>query len=290
MLDIEALRVAVGQQEIDTVVVAMTDMQGRLQGKRFHAQFFLDEVAEHGTEACAYLLAVDTEMNTVDGYDLASWENGYGDFVLEPDMATLRVLPWQPGTALVLADVTGAGLRRPGPGVAAPGAPRADWTGPRRSAGPRWPAPSWSSSSSRAATSRPGTRATGAWCPRTGTTRTTRCSAPAGSSRCCGTSGTRWRARACTVESAKGECNLGQHEIAFRYADALTTADHHVDLQDRREGDRGQSRVRAHVHGQAERGGRQLLPYPPVVPRRRGRLAGDGGRRALRAVAARGAR
>ncbi|HEY2316277.1 MAG TPA: glutamine synthetase, partial [Streptosporangiaceae bacterium] len=83
----------------------MTDMQGRLQGKRFHAQFFLDEVTKHGTEACAYLLAVDTEMNTVDGYDLASWDNGYGDFMLEPDMATLRVLPWQPGTVLVLADV-----------------------------------------------------------------------------------------------------------------------------------------------------------------------------------------
>jgi glutamine synthetase len=62
-------------------------------------------VTKHGTEACAYLLAVDTEMNTVDGYDLASWDNGYGDFMLEPDMATLRVLPWQPGTALVLADV-----------------------------------------------------------------------------------------------------------------------------------------------------------------------------------------
>ena len=182
-MDIEALRVAVGQQEIDTVVVAMTDMQGRLQGKRFHAQFFLDEVTKHGTEACAYLLAVDTEMNTVDGYDLASWDNGYGDFVLEPDMATLRVLPWQPGTALVLADVLA--LDSGGPVRVSP-----------RSAGPRWPAPSWSSSSSRAATSRPGTRATGAWCPRTGTTRTTRCSAPAGSSRCCGTSGTRWRARA----------------------------------------------------------------------------------------------
>jgi glutamine synthetase len=56
-------------QEIETVVVAMTDMQGRLQGKRFHARFFLDEVAAHGTEACAYLLAVDTDMNTVDGYE-----------------------------------------------------------------------------------------------------------------------------------------------------------------------------------------------------------------------------
>src|SRR5215475_2224966 len=92
-------------QEIDTVIVAMTDMQGRLQGKRCHARYFLDEVVAHGTEACAYLLAVDTDMNTVEGYALASWESGYGDFALVPDLATLRIVPWQPGTALVLADV-----------------------------------------------------------------------------------------------------------------------------------------------------------------------------------------
>ena len=104
-MNIEALREAVRMQEIDTVVVAMTDMQGRLQGKRFHARFFLDSVAAHGTEACAYLLAVDTDMNTVDGYALTSWEDGYGDFMLTPDMATMRVIPWQPGTVLVLADV-----------------------------------------------------------------------------------------------------------------------------------------------------------------------------------------
>ena len=89
-MPLDALREAVRAGEIDTVVVAMTDMQGRLQGKRFHAQHFLDEVLEHGTEACAYLLAVDTEMNTVPGYALTSWDYGYGDFVLEPDLATLR--------------------------------------------------------------------------------------------------------------------------------------------------------------------------------------------------------
>src|SRR3984885_5781988 len=104
-MPLDALREAVRAGEIDTVIVAMTDMQGRLQGKRFHAQFFLDEVAAHGTEACAYLLAVDTEMNTVDGYALTSWDSGYGDFALTPDLATMRAVPWQPGTALVLADV-----------------------------------------------------------------------------------------------------------------------------------------------------------------------------------------
>ena len=105
MLSLEELRVSVAAGDIDTVIVALTDMQGRLQGKRLHARFFLEEVVAHNTEACAYLLAVDTEMNTVDGYQLASWETGYGDFMLVPDWTTMRVIPWQPGTALVLADV-----------------------------------------------------------------------------------------------------------------------------------------------------------------------------------------
>src|SRR6266481_4184625 len=105
MLSLEELRVSVAAGDIDTVIVALTDMQGRLQGKRLHARFFLEEVVANNTEACAYLLAVDTDMNTVDGYALASWESGYGDFALVPDLATLRTIPWQPGTALVLADV-----------------------------------------------------------------------------------------------------------------------------------------------------------------------------------------
>jgi glutamine synthetase len=79
MLSLEELRVSVAAGDIDTVIVALTDMQGRLQGKRLHARYFLDEVVANNTEACAYLLAVDTEMNTVDGYELASWETGYGD-------------------------------------------------------------------------------------------------------------------------------------------------------------------------------------------------------------------
>ncbi|HEY3630659.1 MAG TPA: glutamine synthetase, partial [Jatrophihabitantaceae bacterium] len=78
---------------IDTVVVAITDMQGRLQGKRVDAQFFLDEVAEHGTDGCNYLMAVDVDMNTVDGYAISSWDQGYGDLVMTPDFATLRTTP-----------------------------------------------------------------------------------------------------------------------------------------------------------------------------------------------------
>ena len=105
-LTMEQLRVAVAEGEVDTVVLAFTDMQGRLAGKRLSGEFFLDEVAEHYSEGCNYLLAVDVDMNTVDGYAMSSWERGYGDFVLVPDMATLRRVPWQEATALVVADLT----------------------------------------------------------------------------------------------------------------------------------------------------------------------------------------
>lgn len=104
MLSHAELQQLVGAGEIDTVVVAFTDMQGRLVGKRVTAQHFLDEVAGHGVECCSYLLAVDVEMNTVAGYPIADWGTGYGDLVLKPDFATLRRTPWLPGTAHVLAD------------------------------------------------------------------------------------------------------------------------------------------------------------------------------------------
>ena len=105
MLTIEELREHVERGEIDTVVAAFTDMQGRLLGKREQAEFFLEESAEHGVEGCNYLLALDMEMDPQAGYAMASWEQGYGDFVLTPDLATLRRVPWLEGTALVLCDV-----------------------------------------------------------------------------------------------------------------------------------------------------------------------------------------
>jgi glutamine synthetase len=104
-MTLEELRTAVAEGSVDTVLLAMTDMQGRLQGKRLNAHHFLEDTLEHGAEACNYLLAVDVEMNTVDGYALSSWERGYGDFEWVPDLATLRRLPWSPRTALCLADV-----------------------------------------------------------------------------------------------------------------------------------------------------------------------------------------
>jgi glutamine synthetase len=104
-LTIDQLRKDVADKKIDTVVVAMTDMQGRLVGKRLDAKYFLSDVLKHGTEGCNYLLAVDVDMNTVPGYAMSSWEKGYSDLAMIPDTNTLRYIPWQDGAALLLADV-----------------------------------------------------------------------------------------------------------------------------------------------------------------------------------------
>lgn len=104
MLTLDSLRQEIASGTMDTVVAAMVDMQGRLIGKRFHAQYFADAGHEE-THGCNYLLGVDIEMEPVPGYKATSWELGYGDFVIKPDLATLRRIPWLPGTALVLCDV-----------------------------------------------------------------------------------------------------------------------------------------------------------------------------------------
>ena len=104
-LTLHHLRELVDNRDVDTVIVAFTDVQGRLQGKRLHARYFLDDVLAHGTEACNYLLAVDVDMNTVPGYAMSSWEQGYGDFLLRPDMTTLRPAAWLPSSVMVQADV-----------------------------------------------------------------------------------------------------------------------------------------------------------------------------------------
>jgi glutamine synthetase len=225
-LSVDELRGLVDAGEIDTIVLAFTDMQGRLQGKRFTARFFLDEVLAHGTEGCNYLLAVDADMNTVDGYAMSSWDRGYGDFALHADPATLRRTPWNEGTALVLADLA------------------------------------WHDGSPVAASPRQILRrqldrlAERGWTPQVGTElefivfddsyedawrRGYRELNPANlynvDYSITGTGRVEpllrrirneMTAAGMTVESAKGECNLGQHEIAFRYADALTTCDQHV--------------------------------------------------------------
>ncbi|WP_191248524.1 glutamine synthetase family protein [Amycolatopsis deserti] len=225
MLTLDQLRELVEEGTVDTVLVAMTDMQGRLQGKRCSAEYFLNEVVTHATEACNYLLAVDVDMNTVDGYAISSWESGYGDFVLRPDLSTLRRVPWHDGTALVLCDVE----RVEGGEVTA--SPRqvlrgqldrlaqrnlAAYVGTelefivfddtyeqawRRGYRDLQPANQYNVDYSMLGTARlePLLR------------RIRNDMAGAGM----------------YVESAKGECNPGQHEIAFRFDEALRTCDNH---------------------------------------------------------------
>jgi glutamine synthetase len=225
MLTLDELRTDVADGSVDTVLVAFTDMQGRLQGKRCAAQYFLDEVVGHAAEACNYLLAVDVEMNTVDGYKMSSWESGYGDFVLQPDMATLRRVPWQEGTVLVLCDLEWLDGAPVGPsprqllkgqlarlaerGLIADVGTELEFMIFADSFDSAWrkayhdltPSNLYNVDYSMLGTSRvePLLR------------RIRNGMAGAGM----------------VVESAKGECNLGQHEIAFRYADALTTCDNH---------------------------------------------------------------
>ncbi|MEH1168615.1 glutamine synthetase family protein [Micromonospora sp. CPCC 205539] len=224
---LEELRVAVQAGEIDTVVLALVDMQGRLQGKRFHAPFFLDQVVEHGTEGCNYLLAVDVEMNTVDGYAMSSWERGYGDFAMVPDFGTLCRMPWQPGSALLLADLTwldGSGdvvasprqiLRRQlarlaEHGLTAYAGTELEFVLFRDSYEDAWrrgyrdltPANQYNVDYSLLGTARVE--------PLLRRIRNEMYGA------------------GLTPESLKGECNLGQHEIAFRYDEAVACADHHV--------------------------------------------------------------
>lgn len=225
-LGVEELHALVASGEIDTVVLAFPDMQGRLQGKRFAARFFLDEVLHHGTEGCNYLLAVDTEMNTVDGYAMSSWERGYGDFAMHPDVSTLRRVPWHPGTALLIADLA---WNDGSPVVAAPRQILRRQLGRLAEHGytaqvgtelefivfkdsyeQAWdanyrgltPANQYNIDYSILGTGRiePLLR------------RLRNDMAGAG----------------LTVESAKGECNPGQHEIAFRYDEALRTCDQHA--------------------------------------------------------------
>jgi glutamine synthetase len=104
-VDLDDLKKAVDAGTVDTVLLTIADMEGRLQGKRLTGRHFLDVVREEGAEGCNYLLAVDVDMNTVDGYEMSSWSRGYGDFAMRPDLDTLRWIPWHEGTALVMADL-----------------------------------------------------------------------------------------------------------------------------------------------------------------------------------------
>jgi glutamine synthetase len=225
-LDPAELEALVGAGEIDTVVACLTDVQGRLQGKRLHAQYFLDEVLGHGTEACNYLLAVDVDMNTVGGYAISSWERGYGDFVLRPDLASLRRASWLPATAIVQCDVLWldeAPVVQSPRQILAAQVERAAAMGFEAVAGTELEFVVFDDTFEQAWDKRytgliPSNRynvdysilGTGRVEPLLRDIRNA------------------MYAAGLRVESAKGECNYGQHEIAFRYAEVMKTADDHA--------------------------------------------------------------
>ncbi|MER7776245.1 glutamine synthetase family protein [Streptomyces sp. NPDC096191] len=225
-LGVEALHALVAAGDIDTVVLAFPDMQGRLQGKRFAARFFLDEVLAHGTEGCNYLLAVDADMNTVDGYAMSSWDRGYGDFAMHADLATLRRLPWNEGTAMVVADLAWEDgtpvlaaprqiLRRQlerlaGHGLTARAGTELEFIVFRDTYEQAWDAKYRGLTPANQYNIDYSVLGTGRIEPLLRRIRNEMAGA------------------GLTVESAKGECNPGQHEIAFRYDDALVTCDQHA--------------------------------------------------------------
>jgi glutamine synthetase len=223
---VEELEKAVAEGTVDTVLLAIADMEGRLQGKRLTATHFLADVLEHGAEGCNYLLAVDVDMDTVDGYAMSSWSTGYGDFEMVPDMATLRPVPWLPGTVMVMADVQWADGTEVAPsprqilrrqlarlaerGLVANAATELEFIVFQDTYEEAWkkgfhdlsPANLYNVDYSLLGTARvePLIR------------RIRNEMAGAG----------------LEVENSKGECNFGQHEINFRYSDALTCADGHA--------------------------------------------------------------
>lgn len=104
-MELTLLKEKVDAGLIDTVITVFPDGLGRLVGKRFTASYFLDHVVDHGTHGCNYLFAVNVEMDPLDGFELVNWNKGFGDFEMRSDLSSLRELPWQPGSALVICDL-----------------------------------------------------------------------------------------------------------------------------------------------------------------------------------------
>ncbi|MDE2282935.1 MAG: glutamine synthetase [Actinomycetales bacterium] len=211
--------------DLDTVILAITDMQGRLQGKRIDATFFAEEYLEGAVEGCSYLLASDVDMRTVDGFALTSWEHGYGDLAFTPDWSSVRLVPWHDKTAIVFADVTTV-------------------SGESVAVSPR-----------QVLAAQVARLASRGWRGFTGTelefivftntyedawNRAYRGLTPAnqynvdysllGTSRIeplLGRIRRAMRGAGMEVESVKGECNFGQHEMAFKYAELIDKCDEH---------------------------------------------------------------
>ncbi|MFB0835019.1 glutamine synthetase family protein [Arthrobacter halodurans] len=226
MLGVEQLRSGIRSGEIDSIILAFTDMQGRLQGKVIHGGFFLDSVLDHGTEACNYLLAVDTEMNTVEGYALSSWDTGYGDMVFDLDLDTIRRVPYLEKTVMIQSDLNYTS------GGRVPMSPRsllraqqekAGRSGLRALAGTELEFMVYNTSYEDAQR--------GHYLDLTPANLYNVDYSVLGSMRVepllRDIRNTMYEA-GMIVESAKGECNFGQHEIAFKYDDVITTADNHT--------------------------------------------------------------
>jgi glutamine synthetase len=225
-LTLTELKEEVASGAIDTVVVAITDALGRLQGKRCGARSFIEDVLDHGAEGCNYLLAVDVEMNTVKGYAMSSWETGYGDMVMLPDISTLRRVPWQEGTALVLCDVM---WTDGSPVLASPRQilrvqlERLEKLGYRALMGTELEFMMFDDSYGQAWQKNyqglsPSTQYNGDY----SLLATARLEPVIRAIR------TKMEAAGLVVESSKGECNLGQQEITFRFDEALKACDKHA--------------------------------------------------------------
>ncbi len=226
LLTIEQLRVQISEGAVDTVIVAFTDMQGRLQGKRLHGQYFVDHVIENGTEGCNYLLSVDVDMNTVDGYEMSSWEKGYGDMEFALDFDTIRLLTHLPATAMIQCDLVWLDHK---PVVQSPRTILKDQVAKAAAAGFTALAgtelefilfnttyeEAWNNNYQDL----PAANQYNVDYSIVGTTRVEPLLRDIRNT---------MYAAGMNVEGAKGECNFGQHEIGFLYDEVVTTADNHA--------------------------------------------------------------
>jgi len=274
LLSVDQLRKHVRSGAIDTVLVVFTDHYGRFMGKRFDATFFLDSALEHGAEACDYLLTVDMEMNPVPGYALASWELGYGDFHLRPDLRTLRLAAWLERSAFVICDVLNRKTHEP----VAPAPRNVLRRQVERAAKAGFTAMAGSEleyylfqNSYREIAQKPfeGLQPAGWYLEDYHMLQGTRAEPFHGAAR---------RALAASgvpVENSKGEWGKGQHELNIRYAEILEMADRHAiykqclkELADRMglavtfmaKIDQAQAGSSCHVHLSLWRGGRSAFP------------------------------
>jgi glutamine synthetase len=232
MLSVEELRELVQSDQIRTVVVAFTDHYGRLVGKRFDAEEFLENVYEHGTHACDYLLANDMEMSPVSGYRFANWERGYGDFHLVPDRNTLRRASWLEKTALILCDVKSCDVKSEEPGELVAVAPRSVLRHQLRAV-EKLSATGVAATEleyylfrnsyrDAAAKGYTGLEEAGSYSEDYHILQGTR------NENFTATARHHLKLSGVPVESSKGEWGTGQHEVNVRYADILEMADRHV--------------------------------------------------------------